>query len=103
MYICGNCNRYKQRKWNNGYLSQYWLVAMCMCSHNIIYCSIYHLFNVYSGDESKVPNMQDVVRKLLSALHHAIMSHKVRYLLNVTHCSESCCLLSWNNSVAHSF
>ncbi|KAJ7360053.1 hypothetical protein OS493_019144 [Desmophyllum pertusum] len=27
------------------------------------------------GDDSKVPNMQDVVRKLLNALHHSIMSH----------------------------
>ncbi|XP_058969432.2 protein polybromo-1 isoform X2 [Pocillopora verrucosa] len=27
------------------------------------------------GDESKVPNMQDVVRKLLNALHQAVMTH----------------------------
>ena len=75
-------------------------MLLVMCSHNI-YCSINYPFNVYSGDESKVPNMQDVVRKVLNALHHAIMSHVVRYFLTVTHCSESCCLLSWNKKMLH--
>ena len=56
---------------------------------------------MYSGDESKVPNMQDVVRKLLNALHNAIMNHMVRYFLNVTYCSESCCLLSCIKKMLH--
>lgn len=71
-------------------------LLLILCSYNIIYCRVYYLFIVYSGDESKVPNMQDVVRKLLNALHHAITSHVVRYFLNVTHCSES-----WNKQMLH--
>ena len=68
------------------YFSQYWLVAHRVQLQYYLICSVYYLFNVYIGDESKVPNMQDVVRKLLNALHHAIMSHVVRYFLNGSHC-----------------
>lgn len=64
----------------SGQWMSFTVLICCLCSHNFIYCSIiYYFFNVYSGDESKVPNMQDVVRKLLNALHHSVMNHVVRY------------------------
>ena len=45
---------------------------------NGVCCFLIFTLFVCLGDESKVPNMQDVVRKLLNALHQAVMTHVVR-------------------------
>lgn len=62
-------------------LSRYWFVACeVQPQHYLLWYLLYYFQCVLTtGEESKVPNMQDVVRKLLNALHHAIMSHVVRY------------------------
>ena len=62
-------------------------MGLCACVHanfELLYLPIRKqskLFLSYLlGEESKVPNMQEVVRKLLNALYHSVMNHVVRQL-----------------------
>lgn len=73
--------------WDNRILEEYsWdCVLVFMQTLNYFICpsesSQSYLFLSYLlGEESKVPNMQEVVRKLLNALYHSVMNHVVRQL-----------------------